>query len=80
MKTKEEIYKNTQDLVLRQNNENYMEYLRTYKKALDSGIDINQVNEIKKSAYEEYQRKENELYDILDHAYLDYMHDTNPMA
>ena len=79
MKTKEQIYKETQDMVLKQTTDNYMEYLRIYRQAFNSNVTQEEKDDIRKKAYEEYQRKENELYDILAHAYMDYMHDANPI-
>jgi hypothetical protein len=79
MKSKKQIYEETQDMVLKQNTDNYMEYLKTYRQAFNSNITQEEKDDIRKKAYEEYQRKENELYDILAHAYMDYMHDANPI-
>lgn len=79
MKSKEQIYEETQDMVLKQNTDNYMEYLRIYRQAFNSNITQEEKDDIRKKAYEEYQRKENDLYDILTHAYMDYMHDANPI-
>lgn len=79
MKSKKQIYEETQDLVLKTNTDNYMEYLKTYRQAFNSSVTQEEKDDIRKKAYEEYQRKENELYDILTHAYMDYMHDANPI-
>lgn len=79
MKSKKQIYEETQDLVLKTNTDNYMEYLKTYRQAFNSNMTQEEKDDIRKKAYEEYQRKENELYDILTHAYMDYMHDANPI-
>jgi hypothetical protein len=79
MKSKKQIYEETQDLVLKTNTDNYMEYLKTYRQAFNSNMTQEEKDGIRKKAYEEYQRKENELYDILTHAYMDYMHDANPI-
>lgn len=79
MKSKKQIYEETQDLVLKTNTDNYMEYLKTYRQAFNSNITQEEKDDIRKKAYEEYQRKENELYDILTHAYMDYIHDANPI-
>lgn len=79
MKSKKQIYEETQDMVLKQNTDNYMEYLRIYRQAFNSNITQEEKDDIRKKAYEEYQRKENDLYDILTHAYMDYMHDANPI-
>jgi hypothetical protein len=79
MKSKKQIYEETQDMVLKTNTDNYMEYLKTYRQAFNSNMTQEEKDDIRKKAYEEYQRKENELYDILTHAYMDYMHDANPI-
>ena len=79
MKSKEQIYKETQDMVLKQNTDNYMEYLRIYRQAFNSNVTQEEKDDIRKKAYEEYLKKEEELYDILTHAYMDYMHDANPI-
>lgn len=71
MKTKEQIYEETQDMVLKTNTDNYMEYLKTYRQAFNSNITQEEKDDIRKKAYEEYQRKEAELEDILQYAYLD---------
>ena len=79
MKSKKQIYEETQDLVLKTNTDNYMEHLKIYRQAFNSSVTQEEKDDIRKKAYEEYQRKENELYDILEHAYMDYMHDANPI-
>ena len=79
MKTKEQIYNEIQDLVLKTNTDNYMEYLKTFRQVFNSNMTQEEKDDIRKKAYEEYLKKENELYDILAHAYMDYMHDANPI-
>ena len=71
MKKKEKIYEETQDMVLKQNTDNYMEYLRIYRQAFNSNVTQEEKDDIRKKAYEEYQRKEAELKDILQYAFLD---------
>lgn len=71
MKSKKQIYEETQDMVLKTNTDNYMEYLKTYRQAFNSNITQEEKDDIRKKAYEEYQRKEAELEDILQYAYLD---------
>lgn len=77
MKSKEQIYEETQDMVLKQNTDNYMEYLRIYRQAFNSNITQEEKDDIRKKAYEEYQRKEEQLEEILDLAYLDLVTDNN---
>ena len=79
MKTKEQIYNEIQDLVLKTNTDNYMEYLKTFRQVFNSNMTQEEKDDIRKKAYEEYLKKENELYDILAQAYMDYMHDANPI-
>lgn len=79
MKSKKQIYEETQDLVLKTNTDNYMEYLKTYRQAFNSNMTQEEKDDIRKKAYEEYLKKEEDLYDILTHAYMDYMHDANPI-
>ena len=78
-KTKEQIYNEIQDLVLKTSTDNYMEYLKTYRQAFNSNMTQEEKDDIRKKAYEEYLKKEENLYDILAHAYMDYMHDDNPI-
>lgn len=70
-KTKEQIYNEIQDLVLKTNTDNYMEYLKTFRQVFNSNMTQEEKDDIRKKAYEEYQRKEAELEDILQYAYLD---------
>lgn len=77
--TKEQIYNEIQDLVLKTNTDNYMEYLKTFRQVFNSNMTQEEKDDIRKKAYEEYLKKEENLYDILAHAYMDYMHDDNPI-
>lgn len=77
MKSKKQIYEETQDMVLKQSTDNYMEYLKTYRQAFNSNITQEEKDDIRKKAYEEYQRKEEQLEEILDLAYLDLVTDNN---
>lgn len=78
-KTKEQIYNEIQDLVLKTSTDNYMEYLKTFRQVFNSNMTQEEKDDIRKKAYEEYLKKEEDLYDILAHAYMDYMHDDNPI-
>lgn len=78
-KTKEQIYNEIQDLVLKTNTDNYMEYLKTFRQVFNSNMTQEEKDDIRKKTYEEYLKKEEDLYDILAHAYMDYMHDDNPI-
>lgn len=70
-KTKEQIYNEIQDLVLKTNTDNYMEYLKTFRQVFNSNMTQEEKDDIRKKAYEEYLKKEAELEDILQYAYLD---------
>lgn len=77
MKSKKQIYEETQDMVLKTNTDNYMEYLKTYRQAFNSNMTQEEKDDIRKKAYEEYQRKEEQLEEILDLAYIDLMESSN---
>ena len=51
MKSKKQIYEETQDMVLKQNTDNYMEYLRIYRQAFNSNITQEEKDDIRKKAY-----------------------------
>lgn len=78
MKSKQEIYENTREMVNKQDKENYLAY---YKVFLDNSkrhdIPTEEKEAIIKAAYETYKQQETELYDILDLAYLDLVTDNN---
>lgn len=76
-KTKEQIYNEIQDLVLKTNTDNYMEYLKTFRQVFNSNMTQEEKDDIRKKAYEEYLKKEAELEDILQYAYLDLVTDNN---
>lgn len=76
-KTKEQIYNEIQDLVLKTSTDNYMEYLKTFRQVFNSNMTQEEKDDIRKKAYEEYQRKEAELEEILDLAYLDLVTDNS---
>ena len=74
MKSKQEIYENTREMVNKQDKENYLAY---YKVFLDNSgrhdIPTEEKEEIINQAYSKYEQQSAELYDILDHAYLDFI-------
>ena len=73
MKSKEQIYKDVKELVEAQDKKNYLVY---YKIFLDNSerTDIPTEEEaIINQAYKTYKRQSEKLYDILDHAYLDFI-------
>ena len=78
MKTKQEIYENTREMVNKQDKENYLAY---YKVFLDNSerhdIPTEEVEAIIADAYAVYKHKEAELEEILELAYLDLVADNN---
>ena len=74
MKSKEQIYEETRELVNKQDKENYLAY---YKVFLDNSkrhdIPTEEKENIINQAYSKYEQQSAELYDILDHAYLDFI-------
>lgn len=74
MKTKEQIYKDVKELVEAQDKKNYLAY---YKIFLDNSgrtdISTEEKEAIINQAYSKYKQQEAGLYDILDHAYLDFI-------
>lgn len=78
MKSKEQIYQDTRELVNKQDKENYLIY---YKVFLDNSkrhdIPTEEVEAIIADAYAVYKHKEAELEEILDLAYLDLVTDNN---
>lgn len=78
MKTKEQIYQDTREMVNKQDKENYLIY---YKVFLDNSkrhdIPTEEVEAIIADAYAVYKHKEAELEEILDLAYLDLVTDNN---
>ena len=77
MKSKKQIYEETQDLVLKTNTDNYMQYLKIYRQAFNSSVTQEEKDDIRKKAKEEYQKKEEQLEEILDLAYIDLMESSN---
>lgn len=78
MKTKQEIYENTREMVNKQDKENYLIY---YKVFLDNSkrhdIPTEEVEAIIADAYAVYKHKEAELEEILELVYLDLVADNN---
>lgn len=74
MKSKEQIYKDVKELVEAQDKKNYLVY---YKIFLDNSertdISTEEKEAIINKAYSKYKRQSEKLYDILDHAYLDFI-------
>ena len=78
MKTKEQIYNDVKELVEAQDKENYLAY---YKIFLDNSgrtdIPTEEKEAIINQAYKTYKRKEEQLEEILDLAYIDLMESSN---
>lgn len=78
MKTKEQIYQDTREMVNKQDKENYLVY---YKVFLDNSkrhdIPTEEKEAIIADAYAVYKHKEAELEEILELAYLDLVADNN---
>lgn len=78
MKSKEQIYNDVKELVEAQDKENYLAY---YKVFLDNSgrhdIPTEEKEAIINKAYKTYKRKEEQLEEILDLAYLDLVTDNN---
>lgn len=78
MKTKEQIYQDTREMVNKQDKENYLIYCKVF---LDNSgrhdIPTEEVEAIIADAYAVYKHKEAELEEILDLAYLDLVTDNN---
>lgn len=78
MKTKQEIYNNTVELIEKQEKENYLVY---YKVFLDNSgrhdIPTEEVESIIADAYSTYKRQSEELEEIRELAYLDLVADNN---
>ncbi len=78
MKTKEQIYNDVKELVEAQDKENYLAY---YKVFLDNSgrhdISTEEKKTIINKAYKTYKRKEEQLEEILDLAYIDLMESSN---
>lgn len=78
MKSKKQIYEDVKELVEAQDKKNYLAY---YKIFLDNSERIDIPTEEKEAiinqAYKTYKRKEEQLEEILDLAYLDLVTDNN---
>lgn len=78
MKTKEQIYQDTREMVNKQDKENYLVYYKVFlENSSRNDIPTEEKEAIIADAYAVYKHKEAELYDILDLAYLDLVTDNN---
>lgn len=81
MKSKREIYESIVETANKEDKENYLKYYKVFRETQNrTDLTQDEIDNIRKAAYEEYKRKEAELEDILIHAEMDYLHDTNPIT
>lgn len=81
MKTKEQIYQDTREMVNRQDKANYLAYYKIFlENSSRNDIPQEEKESIIKAAYEAYKSQEAELYDILDYARLDLLESSNREA
>lgn len=81
MKTKEQIYEETRELVGIQDKQNYLEYYKVFlENSSRNDIPQEEKESIIKAAYKTYKQQEAELYDILDYARLDLLESSNRQA
>lgn len=78
MKTKEQIYQDTREMVNKQDKENYLVYYKVFlENSSRNDIPTEEKEAIIADAYAVYKHKEAELEEILDLAYLDLVTDNN---
>lgn len=81
MKSKQEIYNNTVELIEKQDKANYLAYYKVFlENSSRNDIPQEEKESIIKAAYETYKQQEVELYDILDLAYIDLMENSHREA
>lgn len=74
MKSKQEIYNNTVELIEKQEKENYLVYYKVFlENSSRNNISQEEKESIIKAAYETYKRQSEELEEIRDMAYIDLM-------
>ena len=81
MKTKQEIYNDTREMVNMQDKQNYLAYYRVFlENSSRNDIPQEEKENIINAAYQEYKSQEADLYDILDYARLDLLESSNREA
>lgn len=81
MKTKEQIYEETRELVGIQDKANYLAYYKVFlENSNRHDIPTEEKEEIIADAYAIYKHQEEELEEILDLAYIDLMESSNKEA
>ena len=81
MKSKQEIYNNTVELIEKQEKENYLAYYKVFlENSSRNDITQEEKESIIKAAYETYKRQSEELEEIRELAYIDLMESSNREA
>ena len=81
MKSREQIYEETRELVNKQDKENYLVYYKVFlENSSRNDIPTEEKEAIIADAYAVYKHKEAELEEILDLAYIDLMESSNKEA
>ena len=81
MKTKQEIYNDTREMVNMQDKENYLAYYKVFlENSSRNNISQEEKESIIKAAYETYKRQSEELEEIRELAYIDLMESSNREA
>lgn len=81
MKSKQEIYNNTVELIEKQEKENYLVYYKVFlENSSRHDISTEEKESIIKAAYETYKRQSEELEEIRELAYIDLMESSNREA
>lgn len=81
MKSKQEIYNNTVELIEKQEKENYLVYYKVFlENSSRNNISQEEKESIIKAAYETYKRQSEELEEIRELAYIDLMESSNREA
>ena len=78
MKSKQEIYNNTVELIEKQEKENYLVYYNVFlSNSRRHDISTEEIEKIISEAYETYKSQSEELEEIRELAYLDLVADNN---
>ena len=81
MKTKEQIYQDTREMVNKQDKANYLAYYKVFLENSSRNDILQEEKEsIIKAAYEIYKRQSEELEEIRELAYIDLMESSNREA
>lgn len=81
MKSKQEIYNNTVELIEKQEKENYLAYYKVFlENSSRHDISTEEIEKIISEAYSTYKRQSEELEEIRELAYIDLMESSNREA